>query len=362
MKEIKVGIVTYGKVARLQAKAMAKLEGVRLVAVQGRDEAKRGAFARDFGIQACATIADLARSGAELAIVSSPHPLHREQTVEALDAGMHVLVEKPMALSTADCDAMIEAARRNGRRLGVISQRRWFPAVRRVKDAIASGKLGDTILADVVMFGWRDEAYYRSDPWRGSWSKEGGGVLVNQAPHQLDLLLWFMGPVAEVQAYWSNLNHPYIEVEDTAVAVIRFESGALGSLLVSNSQKPGIYAKVHVHGKNGATAGVQTDGGAMFVAGMSSIVEPAKNELWTIPGEEGLPARWEGEDLAFFKGLETQGIDATDWYHARQIEDFAAAIREGRNPSVTAESGRAVVALFEAIYESGRTGKAIRPR
>ncbi len=362
MKEIKVGIVTYGKVARLQAKAISKLDGVRLVAVQGRDEAKRVAFARDFDIMPCATVADLAKAGVDLAIVSSPHPLHRDQTIEALDAGIHVLVEKPMALSTADCDAMIGAAKRNGRRLGVISQRRWFPAVRRVKEAIEDGKLGDTILADIVMYGWRDEAYYRSDPWRGSWSQEGGGVLVNQAPHQLDLLLWFMGPVAEVHAYWSNLNHPYIEVEDTAVAVLRFESGALGSILVSNSQKPGIYAKVHVHGQNGATAGVQTDGGAMFVAGMSSIVEPAKNDIWTIPGEESFPGRWENEDLAFFKELEGQGIEATDWYHARQIEDFATAIREGREPSVDAMAGRATVALFEAIYESGRTGNAVKPR
>lgn len=362
MRTVNFGIITTGKVARLQARSFADVPGARLVAVQGRDRPKREAFAADFGIQACATIGDLARAGVEAVIVSSPHPVHREQAVEALDAGLHVLVEKPMALSSADCDAMIEAAARNGRSLGVISQRRWFPAVRRVKEAITAGKLGDTILADVVMFGWRDEAYYRSDPWRGSWSGEGGGVLVNQAPHQLDLLLWLMGPVAEVQAYWANLNHPFIEVEDTAVASLRFESGALGSILVSNSQKPGIHAKVHVHGRNGATAGVQTDGGAMFVAGMSSIVEPAKNDLWTIPGEEDFPRRWEEEDATFFSGLKEKGIDATDWYHARQIEDFATAVRDSREPSVTAREGRATVALIEAIYESGRSGKAIRPR
>ncbi len=362
MRTINFGLVTYGKVARLQAKSMAGLAGVKLVAVQGRDAGKREAFARDFGLLPCESIADMARAGAEAVIVSSPHPLHREQAIEALEAGMHVLVEKPMALTTEDCDAMMETALRSGRSLGVISQRRWFPAVRRVKEAVAAGKLGDTVLADVVMFGWRDEAYYRSDPWRGSWSGEGGGVLVNQAPHQLDILLWLMGPVAEVKSYWANLNHPYIEVEDTAIAVLRFQSGALGSILVSNSQKPGIYAKVHVHGRNGATAGVQTDGGAMFVAGMSSIVEPAKNELWTIPGEEGFPARWETEDAAFFKDLADKGVDATEWYHARQIEDFACALREGREPSVTAAEGRAAVALFEAIYEAGRTGRAVRPR
>jgi len=139
--------------------------------------------------------------------------------------------------------------------LGVISQRRWFPAVRRVREAIDAGKIGVPALGQVIMLGWRDEAYYRSDPWRGSWAGEGGGVLANQAPHQLDLMQWFMGPIAEVCAYWDNLNHPYIEVEDTAIAIFRCQNGALGNILVSNSQKPGIYAKVHVHGRSGASLG-----------------------------------------------------------------------------------------------------------
>lgn len=357
MRIIKFGLVTYGKVAGLQAKALARVEGSGLVGVWGRDPAKSAAFAADYGIDAFATIEEMGRAGVDAAIVSSPHPLHREQTVAALEAGMHVLVEKPMALTTADCDAMIAAAKKAGRRLGVISQRRWFPAVRRVREAIDAGKIGEPVLADVVMFGWRDEAYYKSDPWRGSWKGEGGGVLVNQAPHQLDLLLWLMGPVEEVQAYWSNLNHPYIEVEDTAVASLRFRSGALGSIIVSNSQKPGIYAKVHIHGRNGATAGVQTDGGMMFVPGLAAMGEPALNDLWTIAGEEKLPALWEAEDRAFFAST-----DPAEHFHALQIADFAAAVREDREPSVSAADGRATTALIEAIYESGRTGKPIRPR
>ena len=146
-----------------------------------------------------------------------------------------------------------------------------------------------------TMYSWRDEAYYRSDPWRGKWDTEGGGVLVNQSPHQLDLLQWLMGPVDEVSGYWANLNHPYVEVEDTAVAMIRFRSGGLGSIVTSLSQKPGIYTKVHVHGSNGASVGVETDRGATFIAGMTAIAEPPLNDLWTIPGEEapaaGLPGR-----------------------------------------------------------------------
>src|SRR5205823_8201481 len=141
----------------------------------------------------------------------------------------------------------LAAARRSGATLGVISQRRFFEPVRRMKDAIDAGKIGRPALGVFVMYSWREPAYYRSDPWRGKWDTEGGGVLVNQSPHHLDVLLWLMGPVAEVSGYWANLNHPSVEVEDTAVASVRFKSGGLGSLLASLSQKPGFHSKIHVH-------------------------------------------------------------------------------------------------------------------
>ena len=357
MGDVKFGIYGYGKVSGLHAKAIAAAAGARLVAVCGRDKAKREAFAAGLGIQARSSAAEMAeKDGVEAVIVTTPHPLHREHSVECAQAGLHALVEKPMALNVSDCDAMIAAAAAAGRRLGVVCQRRWYPAVKRVRAAIDSGKLGAPALAQVVMLGWRDEAYYRSDPWRGSWSGEGGGVLVNQAPHQLDLVSWFMGPVVEVSAYWANLNHPYIEVEDTAVAALRFPGGALGSILVSNSQKPGIYAKVHVHGSSGASAGVQTDGGAMFVAGMSGVMEPPINDIWTVPGEEGRLGEWKAEDEAYFAK-----VDATWHFFALQIEDFAAAIREGRSPAATGRDGREAVRLMRAIYDSGRSGAPVRP-
>jgi predicted dehydrogenase len=353
----RIGIYGYGKVAELHAKALASVEGARLVATCGRDAGKAAAFAARHAISARASAAEMVeRDGVEAILVTTPHPLHRDHAVESLEAGAHVLVEKPMALSVADCDAMVETARRRGLTLGVISQRRWYPANRRIREAIDAGKIGTPALGEVIMLGWRDEAYYRSDPWRGSWAGEGGGVLVNQAPHQLDLLTWFMGQVEEVSAYWANLNHPYIEVEDSAVASVRFASGGLASILVSNSQKPGIYAKVHVHGRNGASVGVQTDGGAMFIAGMSGILEPPVNDLWTVPGEEGLLGGWKVEDEALFSR-----IDGTTHFFALQLCDFVSAIRTGRPPAVSGEDGRAVVALFEAIYRSGREGRPVRP-
>ena len=155
---------------------------------------------------------------------------------------------------------MINAAEQTGTKLSVVSQRRFYNPSKRVKNAIDSGKIGKPILGTINMFGWRDQDYYNSDPWRGKWKTEGGGVLVNQAPHQLDLLLWYMGDIEELYGYWTNFNHPYIEVDDTALAVVKFKDGGLGNIVVSNSQNPALYGRVSVYGSNGSAVGVQTDG------------------------------------------------------------------------------------------------------
>jgi predicted dehydrogenase len=282
-------------------------------------------------------------------IVTTPHPQHRDGALEASAAGCHVLVEKPMALTTAQCDEMIAAAKGAGKLLSVVAQRRTFPACARIKKAIDEGKLGKPSLLQLTILGWRDEAYYQSDPWRGKWDTEGGGILINQAPHQIDLMNWFMGPIAEIQGYYDNFNHPYIEVEDSAVAVVKFKNGGMGSVLVSNSQKPGIYAKVHVHGSSGASAGVQTDGGAMFIAGMSAITEPPLNDLWTIPGEEKLLDKFRAEDAAFFKT-----INATVYFFTCLLDDFCRSIQEGTPPPTTGEDGRETVKFIETLYKIGR--------
>ena len=224
-----------------------------------------------------------------------------------------------------------------------------------MKAAIDAGKIGAPALGVFQMYSWRDLAYYRSDPWRGRWDTEGGGVLVNQSPHQLDFFRWFMGDVAEVSGEFANLNHPGVEVEDTAVATLRFANGGLGSIVTSVSQRPGLYTKVHVHGTSGASVGVETDRGATFIAGVSGIAEPPLNDVWTVPGEEGLLAEFQSEDRARFAA-----VDATSHYHALQIRDFLVSVIEARPPLVTGEDGRAVVAMFTAIYQSARERRPIR--
>jgi predicted dehydrogenase len=278
-----------------------------------------------------------------------------QPAIEAAKTGANVLVEKPLASDLKDCDLMIEACKENNVRLGVISQRRWYEPVRRVKNAIDKGKIGKPVLATINMLGWRDKAYYDSDAWRGTWKSEGGGVLVNQSPHQLDIMLWFMGEVDEVYGIWKNFNHPYIEVEDTAVAIVKFKSGAIGNIIVSNSQKPGIFGKVQVHGENGASVGVQTDGGAMFIAGKTGIAEPPVNDLWTIPGEEHLLADWIKTDTDTFNNC-----DPTVRYFQYQIEDYLNAIENGEEPSVTGTDGRRTVELFTAIYRSCQDNSVVK--
>src|SRR5262249_17454766 len=237
-------------------------------------------------------------------VIGTPHPLQAEPATGGAAGGVHALVEKPMAASLADCDAMLAAARKAGVKLGVISQRRWYEPVLRMKRAIELGKLGRPVLGTFTMYSWRDEAYYRSDPWRGKWDTEGGGVLINQSPHMIDLLVWLMDDqVVEVSGYWANLNHPYVEVEDSAVAILRFRGGGLCSIVASLSQKPGIHTKVHIHGSSGASVGVETDRGATFIAGMTPIAEPPLNDLWTIPGEEHHLDAFEAEDRARFAAI-----------------------------------------------------------
>ncbi|HVS34726.1 MAG TPA: Gfo/Idh/MocA family oxidoreductase [Gemmataceae bacterium] len=356
MRRVRTAVIGCGKVGRIHADALKSVPEAEFAAVCDSDAARTAAFAENYGVRPYTDIGDLLKdSGAEAVILCTPHPLHAGPAIRAAEAGVHVLVEKPLAANLADCDAMLAAADKTGTKLGVVSQRRFFEPVRRMREAIDAGKIGRPALGTFLMLSWRDEAYYRSDPWRGRWDTEGGGVLVNQSPHQFDLLHWFMGPIEEISGCWANLNHPSIEVDDSAVAAIRFKNGGLGSIVTSVSQKPGVYTKVHVHGSNGASIGVQTDTGATFIAGMTGMAEPPFNDVWTVPGEEALLAGWQAEDRERFRR-----IDPVVHYHALQDRDFLQAVLEGRKPQPSGRDGRAVAAMFTAIYRSNRERRAVR--
>ncbi len=354
---INVAIIGCAKIAHLHAKAILQIPELSLKAVWSRTTASAEKFAAEYGVTVYSDIRSMIeQEKIRMAVVCTAHPYHADPAITAMEAGAHVLIEKPLASTLQDCDRIIDAARRTGRKTGVISQRRWYQPIVRMKKAIDEGKIGAPALGTVQMLGWRDRSYYESDAWRGSWQLEGGGVLVNQSPHQLDLLQWLMGSdIDEVFGYWGNINHPYIEVEDTALALIRFKNGAMGNILVSNSQKPGLYGKVHIHGSNGASVGSQPEGGAMFLPGKTPIAEAPRLDIWTVPGEEHLLQEWNETDANEF-----HSVDPMTWYFKQQLADFADAIKNNREPLVTAEEGRKTVELFTAIYRSQRDRKPVK--
>lgn len=227
MEPVRFGIVGCGKVGGLHAAALKAVPETVYVGACDADPARAAAFAVKHGGAAFPDLDSLLASGVEVVVIGTPHPAHAGPAVKALSAGVHVLVEKPMAATLADCDAMIAAAEASGAKLGVISQRRFYEPVRRVKEAIDAGKLGTPVLGHVLMYSWRDAAYYASDPWRGRWDTEGGGVLVNQSPHQLDMLLWFLGPARRWPA--SGATSTTQRWRWTTPPSPRFASGAAGS-------------------------------------------------------------------------------------------------------------------------------------
>jgi predicted dehydrogenase len=328
----------------------------QFVAVCDADPQRAADYAQRYGVQPFTSPAEMFTAArVEAVCVCTPHPIHADVVEVAAQHGAHALVEKPLTSNLADADRAIAAATAAGVKLGVVSQRRLYRPIRRMAQAIAGGKIGRPILGTITIMGWRDAAYYEADSWRGQWRAEGGGVLVNQTPHQLDMLQWLMGPIEELFGYWDNLNHPYIEVEDTALAIIRFRNGGLGQLLLSNSQKPGLFGNVHIHGSNGASVGAQTEVGSSFVSGVTAAVEPPINDIWTVPGEEHLLAQWQAEDRA---AAATESV--MTYYHRLQIEDFLAAVVEDRDPMVTGAEGRKVVEMFTAIYRSQRDRRPVQ--
>jgi UDP-N-acetyl-2-amino-2-deoxyglucuronate dehydrogenase len=329
-------------VARYHAQAIAATPGARLVAVSRSDPSKAAAAAAEFGVP-CETsdAALLARSDVDAVCICTPSGAHARQTLAAARAGKHVLVEKPMALTLADADAMIAACRSAGVVLGVALQRRTEPAYQLVHRAIEAGALGRPVLGLALIPYFRAQAYYDSAGWRGTWAEDGGGALMNQGIHIADLLVWFLGDVEEVLARSATLAHS-IEVEDDVVATVRFKNGALGSIVATTAAAPGFPHRVEIYGTRG---GVQLEAEAI--------------------------ARWDGDavpaiDPSLRAGLapaaagaggSATGLAPTG--HARILADFVAAVREGRAPLVPGEEGRRSLALVLAVYESARSE---RPR
>jgi predicted dehydrogenase len=357
-ERLRFGIVGTGGIANAHAVGLGGLtDDAEIVACCDVVPAKAADFAERYGIPAHydSAKAMLDAGGLDAVSVCTPHPQHADPVVLAAERGVHALVEKPLAASMADADRQLEASAKHGTLLSTVAQRRWFPAAQQVRQAIDAGNLGAAaILGESVCEMWRDQAYYKRDAWRGRWDTEGGGVLTNQAPHNIDFLLWYMGPAEEIYGYWANINHPFVEVEDNAVAVIKFRSGALGILKGTVSMNP--ERRIHgvtLVGESGATVSLdcwQVPAEERKVGSGPSDV--GSNDIWTVePPSAGPVTRQKAID---------HGAGDLPNFHGYQLRDFIGAMREGRAPSVTGVDGRRVVGIIRGVYESGRTGRPVK--
>jgi predicted dehydrogenase len=343
-RRIKTGLIGCGNIGPAHAEALAALPRSEFHACCDTDAARAHALARRFDVpHACHSLDDLLASGVEALMVCTPHPSHEAIVTRAAEAGVHVLCEKPISVHLDEADRMIAAAERAGITFGVVFMRRFWPAAQRARKAIDAGSIGWPTLGICQSLLWRPERYFTADAWRGKWETEGGGVLMNQAVHMVDMLQWLMSsPVVEVYGKYAQLAHgDYLEVEDHAVATLVFASGALGIIQAATSIEPDFGYRVTVHGSNGATIGIlERPEGSQGI-----------NDIWTLPdsGDERLQWEQEERDRPGFPG-----------FHLLQIEDFLDAIIEGRQPAVTGVEARKSLAIIQAIYASSRTGLPVR--
>ncbi len=339
---VRFGIVGAGMIAGYHAEAIGLTDGAKLVAVCRSDRGNCAQAEERFGVP-CEPSYDalLARSDIDAISICSPSGLHAAQAIAAARAGKHVLVEKPMALNLADADAMIEACREAGVWLAVALQRRTTPMFQAVREAIVAGELGKLVLGTVNVPYQRTAAYYESADWRGTWGMDGGGALMNQGIHLVDLLVWFMGDPVDVRAHGTTLVHQ-IEVEDCVTASLRFANGALGTIVATTAAAPGFPHRVEIYGDRG---GVQIEGER--VVRWDVVTGGASPRI--------VPTAPSGAAEAAGAGASPSGIGVEG--HAKIMHDFVGAIREHRAPVIDGAEGRRSLALVRAIYQAGLDAK-----
>jgi UDP-N-acetyl-2-amino-2-deoxyglucuronate dehydrogenase len=352
--KIGFGIVGGGVIGPFHAHAIAAQPDARLVAVcdviPGAAEKLAGAF----GAEAMTDLdAMLARDDIQIVNVCVPSGLHAEIGIKAALAGKHVVCEKPVDITLDAADRLTAACEAAGVKLQVISQHRFSASMQRLKRAIDDGSLGTLVMGNAEIFWYRAQAYYDSGGWRGTWSLDGGGCLMNQGVHYVDLLRWAMGPVTSVTAKMGTLAHERIEVEDAAVAVIQFANGAIGSLIGTTDAFPGYTCRLEIVG----TAG-------------SVILEDGEIKAWNLKsemGEVGAYGRSKEEKKAeVAKNGQGGGPGASDpaaisWGgHAYEIRDLIDAIREGREVALPGREARNAVELILAVYRSAETGREVK--
>lgn len=341
-------IVGCGMIARFHARALAEVPGTRVAALVTRNPASAEKLIAETGLPAVPIVTNigdaLKRPDVHVVIVTTPSGAHLEPAVAAAKAGKHVVVEKPLEITPDRCDRIIEACDCNRVKLCTIFPSRFHDANVTLKKAVESGRFGRLTLGETTCKWWRSQAYYDDGGWKGTQALDGGGALMNQAIHNVDLLLWMMGDATHVTGFTATLAHERIEVEDTAVACLKFKNGALGVIQATTSVFPGLPKTIAVHGDKG-----------------TAVIEQEDVLRWEFspdtPEDAHVKARFAQKVGASGGSSDPKAISHQG--HARQLADFVHAIRTNTSPLVDGREGRRAVALICAVYESMRTGKVV---
>ena len=357
----KIAIIGIGAIAQRHAQAIADIDGARLVAACCRSERNGQDFAANFD---CRWYGDYAamldREKPDIATICTPSGAHLEPAIACAERGIHILCEKPLEISTERSRKMIDAADRAGVMLGGIFPLRFSPAAEKIHQAAKQGRFGTLSAVTNQVPWWRDDAYYGPTRWQGTAALDGGGALMNQAIHGVDMLQWIAGaampelpgnenPVAEVFAWTAMRAHDdqFIEVEDTAVAVLRLRNGALGQILAATSMYPGSPRQFQVAGRDG-TAEILGDELTTYQFRTESRRD---NQSQTVCTPSEIP-----------RGGESNPMNIGHALHARNISNFIDAIDGGQTNPINGEEATKSIAIIEAIYESAKTGMPVSVR
>lgn len=341
-------IVGAGMIASFHLKALSEIDGAKVVAVVDKVPAALERFKDKHKLTDCQFYTELAPMLAnpkvDIVIVSTPSGAHMEPAVAAASAGKHVVVEKPLEVTLERCDAIINACDKNKVKLCTIFPSRFADANVTLKKAVDAGRFGRLTLGETTCKWWRTQQYYDQGGWRGTWALDGGGALMNQAIHNVDLLLWMMGPATRVMGMTALLAHERIEVEDTAVGCLQFKNGALGVILATTSVHPGFPKTIAIHGDKG-----------------SAVIEQEDVLQWLftpeLPEDKAVKARFAQKVGAEGGASDPSAISHV--YHTRQLTDFVQAIKAGKAPAVDGCEGRRAVEVILSVYQSQKTGKVV---
>lgn len=337
------GIVGTGMISRFHATALEHLDGAELIGCASQFGAEK--FAEETGCKAYASLDDmLADPAIQVVTICTPSGAHMDPAVAAAKAGKHVIVEKPLEITLERCDAIINACKENNVLLGTIMPSRFSPVNLALKEAIDSGRFGKLTLGDTYVKWWRSQEYYDQGEWRGTWALDGGGAYMNQAIHNVDLIYWFMGDVADVSSATGTLAHERIEVEDTGVAAVRFKNGAIGTIAATTSAWPGLLKKTEIHGTTGSVI-VEQDDLLMWEFEEANADDDSKKEQFA--KKAGTTGGASDPTAISYQG------------HLDQFTDFVNCINNGTAPAVDGYEGRKSVEIILAIYQSSWTGQRV---